>query len=666
MPSDVVVTSSSPARTYPIPREVVEQALQGVRWVRAYRTEVPAVHQYTAALLAAGGSVDLVELNRLNRMSRLAGDDSKPGWQPGEDNYPCRELILASLAGGEQAREWTERVLNGLEEEQARIHTELLATVGHDSSYRYIGLCASGDPDIVTDIARTREGSWEIWHPADGWGGVSFERISSFDAVEPDPQMLAEIVAAVSTGDRLLLSYADPVAFLPAVLAATAMPHEVEGESIYALVDEIDSTAVLDVLRVSGETVSVRSGGEWLDEGTTTTWLRQDFPSTLIELDDETARSVLAQVDSIHEPMLEPPINGLPDPHPLPTHDVPDLVASIDSMFATVVASIGSEDSDRNGLAREQDRALLSSIEALHELTTLWARRDLYVHAANGHQRLKLDRVPFVAAGTALGGPDRNRGGAEKLRRYWTRGKGALKIRWGTKGDWRRCYRQLFKYMGPRAAGYCQLRHGERTGLFTGDKLHRAGVNSIRGSANADAAQGIMIALYPDPELAERLALDGGEKPDELHVTLAYLGQVDEQTEGPDLLIERVTEWAGTHPPLVGQVSGIGRFNAGPGTAEPVTYASVDVPALPEAREMLIGALDQGPYYVNKMHGFTPHISLKYGETDLNALEIPTIDTAFTHASIVWGDTRRDVPFGESSASDSTDAKIPEESRDAS
>jgi hypothetical protein len=54
----------------------------------------------------------------------------------------------------------------------------------------------------------------------------------------------------------------------------------------------------------------------------------------------------------------------------------------------------------------------------------------------------------------AAGGLDRNRGNAEKLRRYWTRGKGALKIRWGTPGDWTRCVRQLSKYMGPRAKGY--------------------------------------------------------------------------------------------------------------------------------------------------------------------------------------------------------------------
>lgn len=74
---------------------------------------------------------------------------------------------------------------------------------------------------------------------------------------------------------------------------------------------------------------------------------------------------------------------------------------------------------------------------------------------------------------TAAGGLDRNRGNAEALRRYWTIGKGGMKIRWNSGGDWTRCVRQLSKYMGPRAKGYCSLRHHEMTGMWTGDKEHR-------------------------------------------------------------------------------------------------------------------------------------------------------------------------------------------------
>lgn len=78
-----------------------------------------------------------------------------------------------------------------------------------------------------------------------------------------------------------------------------------------------------------------------------------------------------------------------------------------------------------------------------------------------------------ISALISAGGLDRNRGGAEKLRRYWTVGKGGAKIRWGTKGDWTRCVRQLSKYLGPRSKGYCALRHKEMTGMWTGDTRHR-------------------------------------------------------------------------------------------------------------------------------------------------------------------------------------------------
>lgn len=56
--------------------------------------------------------------------------------------------------------------------------------------------------------------------------------------------------------------------------------------------------------------------------------------------------------------------------------------------------------------------------------------------------------------------------GTERLKRYWTRGEGALKIRWGTKGDLTRCHRHLAKYLGPRRAwGYCQNRHQDIFGM---------------------------------------------------------------------------------------------------------------------------------------------------------------------------------------------------------
>ena len=61
---------------------------------------------------------------------------------------------------------------------------------------------------------------------------------------------------------------------------------------------------------------------------------------------------------------------------------------------------------------------------------------------------------------------DRNR-----LKNYWKRGKGALKIRWSTPGDWSRCHRHLRDKVGSeRAKRMCSQWHREVTGLWPGDK----------------------------------------------------------------------------------------------------------------------------------------------------------------------------------------------------
>lgn len=65
------------------------------------------------------------------------------------------------------------------------------------------------------------------------------------------------------------------------------------------------------------------------------------------------------------------------------------------------------------------------------------------------------------------------RGNAETLRQYWsTGGAGGAKIRWGTSGDWTRCNKQLSKYLGARARGYCQLLHRRNTGVYTGSRAN--------------------------------------------------------------------------------------------------------------------------------------------------------------------------------------------------
>lgn len=140
-----------------------------------------------------------------------------------------------------------------------------------------------------------------------------------------------------------------------------------------------------------------------------------------------------------------------------------------------------------------------------------------------------------VAALTALsevkaGGADRNRGGAEDLRAYWTTGPGGAKIKWGTPGDFTRCVRLLEEHMPGRAEGYCANRHKEMTGMWPGDK----------GNKSADAYDPSLEGDQPeaknvDPGLAKgfpRLAGSYEERNDALMAAVTEALRGDEYDEG--------------------------------------------------------------------------------------------------------------------------------------
>jgi hypothetical protein len=138
---------------------------------------------------------------------------------------------------------------------------------------------------------------------------------------------------------------------------------------------------------------------------------------------------------------------------------------------------------------------------------------------------------------TAAGGPDKNRGNAETLRRYWTVGKGALKIRWNTPGDWTRCYRHLKKYMGPRAKGYCSLRHHEVTGMWPGDKNnpgHNKGAFAIDGINSYEdvLASSVLSARAADARLRVITAGADIEMPDGAAFTIPLV--IPEDLESGD------------------------------------------------------------------------------------------------------------------------------------
>ena len=200
----------------------------------------------------------------------------------------------------------------------------------------------------------------------------------------------------------------------------------------FAIVSDDDPRAVLDLVSiVPASSVSnapmayKRDKGSWVRAEQIINDMRSATPPPVIPLDSETLNDVLLQVDS-----------------------------------ATVTASA----------AYSVDQMLM----------VLWGPKqgfietygDAFLEVVDKNLSFE-DNLKAVFSLVAAGGLDRNRGQAEKLRKYWTVGRGAAKIRWGMGGDWRRCVKNLSKYMGPRSKGYCSLRHKEMTGVWTGDKRNR-------------------------------------------------------------------------------------------------------------------------------------------------------------------------------------------------
>jgi len=231
-------------------------------------------------------------------------------------------------------------------------------------------------------------------------------------------------------------------------------PQSSDVEPVYlAVVAPDDPRAVLKLISLVPATASStqpvaykRDSGKWVQDEQVMNTLTSATPPPVIPLTDDALNDVLVQVDSAQEQSK----TKTKESQYLGESPAPGFEGDTDSEPAEEVEA-------------PEEPVAASAYD--HGLMVLWGpRKDI-----------------MDAAVTADGGLDRNRGGAEKLRHYWTKGPGALKIVWGTPGDWTRCVANLSKYMGPRAKGYCSLRHHEVTGMWTGDKKHREMFSALSG-----------------------------------------------------------------------------------------------------------------------------------------------------------------------------------------
>lgn len=163
--------------------------------------------------------------------------------------------------------------------------------------------------------------------------------------------------------------------------------------------------------------------------------------------------------------------------------------------------------------------------------------------------------------------------------------------------------------------------------------------------AKGDEPKGAIVAAWVPLDLANALAMRGGEPAERLHVTLAYLEGFDPALHPAALaaLADALRDQA----PISARVSGIGRFEQPGGTH--VYHATIDAPGLAELAARVAEALRGAGFAISAEHGFDPHATLAYAPAAIEPGSLPqnggaawTIDAA----TLAIGPVRLAVPFG--------------------
>ncbi len=207
---------------------------------------------------------------------------------------------------------------------------------------------------------------------------------------------------------------------------------------------------------------------------------------------------------------------------------------------------------------------------------------------------------------------------------------------------------------------------GETLGCHPDQETAQAQQAALYASETKAAHTGAMVALMLDPATAQRLAIPGGEPAEDLHITLAYLGEA----AGLDLTatVSGVAQFAQCERPVFGRINGFARFVGVGDGAQDAIVLLYDSPQIPEIRHRLCECL--GIDQESQDHGFIPHITLAYvptGTPEPDGISGVGDPLAFDRVTLALGDQRFDFPLkGEEETDVDEYEESDEESEDVS
>lgn len=159
------------------------------------------------------------------------------------------------------------------------------------------------------------------------------------------------------------------------------------------------------------------------------------------------------------------------------------------------------------------------------------------------------------------------------------------------------------------------------------------------------ASDHAMVAIRIPLPIAQQIAIKGGERAADLHVTLVYLGDVAAiEPKKLDELRMGLKRVAHDTAPLTGRIQGYGRFN--PTDDEDVIWVGYDSPDLPDLRHKVLQACRDAAIEPQGDHGFTPHITLAYVEPGEGEDSMPPdLDCPIKYLTLALGSQEIEIPL---------------------
>ena len=384
----------------------------------------------------------------------------------------------------------------------------------------------SDDPEVIVALFRA-EGEDLVRWTGTGWDLVpdQFDPVGAAYVEIPDDQLpwYADPFRSGTAG--IALRPTSPRGFLPRPRVGVPVVSAAEStDPVFAVVDDMDTTAVLDLFRVGpGPEALVREHGEWVPDPDLLSRLRGVDPPRVVQVKDTDADGVVGQVDA-HDAA-----KGRPKPAPAPAEQGEEPVTAGVNPPATT-------------------------------------------------------RMPG------------------DLKDYWAHGKGAVKIRWGTGGDFKRCQRQLRRYLRPgQVDGACANLHKLAAGVWPG----RGKRHGVTAAAGGDKSGAVIVAVpsRDDPTWA----VSSEPKP---HMTLVWLGDLTDEDQ-LDAIRAKVAGVAAHCNPAGLRVTGreeLGDDHADVLTLDPGSLAGTRDELL--ADPVIRAAYDAAEQYPS----WTPHLTVGYPE----------------------------------------------------